>query len=89
MTNYYLKMGKAAAFLLLPALLAAQNYVHQVIVVNEGQYDYVNEVQVTPVSFGTFNPDDNTYAHIADLANVRFASDVEVDEIYIRSEERR
>ena len=73
---------------MLPALLAAQNYVHQVIVVNEGQYDYANEVQLTPVSFGTFDPANNTYTHISDIANVRFASDVEVDDqnIYIAAD---
>lgn len=73
----------SAVALCLSTGLMAQNYVHQVIVLNEGYFNFADQVQEVPVSFGSFDPATETYTHIADIPNARFASDVEVDDMYI------
>jgi len=64
---------------------AQQNYVHQVIVLNEGQYDYVNQVQVTPVSIGAYDPVSKNYVYFDAINEMRWGSDVVVDDnnIYV------
>ncbi|MCH8317196.1 MAG: T9SS type A sorting domain-containing protein [Bacteroidetes bacterium] len=64
---------------------AQQNYVHQIIVLNEGQFDFVNQVQVTPVSIGTYDPVSKNYAYFDAINEMRWASDVVVDDnnIYV------
>lgn len=68
--------------LIVPAV-AQQQYVHQVIFLNEGQYDYTNEVQLTPVSIGSYDPVGETYNEFDVINDARFASDVIVDEAHI------
>ena len=64
---------------------AQQNYVHQVIILNEGQYDYFNQVQVTPVSIGAYDPVSKNYAYFDAINEMRWSSDVVVDDnnIYV------
>lgn len=83
MKNIYKNMLTAGTLLATCGMLSAQNYVHQVIVLNEGYFNFADQVQEVPVSFGSFDPADNSYTHIGDIDNVRFASDVEVDDQYI------
>lgn len=73
-------VGLVALFV--PAV-AQQQYVHQVIFLNEGQYDYTNEVQLTPVSIGSYDPSTETYAEFNVINDARFGSDVIVDEAHI------
>ena len=69
-----------AALLLIAITLQAQfNYVHQLIVVSEGHYDYVNNVQTVPVTVGAYNPSTHSYVPFDTITNARFASHVIVD----------
>ncbi len=54
----------------------AQNYVNQVIILNEGYYDYAASTIVTPVTIGTYNPQNQNYVVVDTLENMRFASDL-------------
>ncbi len=57
----------------------AQNYLHQVLILNEGYYDYTNAVQVTPVTVGTYNPITQVYSQVSTINNMRFASDLIIE----------
>jgi hypothetical protein len=57
----------------------AQNYVHRVIILNEGHYDYVNSVQTVPVTLGVYNPVTGVYSQVAVITNARFATNVITD----------
>ena len=67
--------------LLLPFLtsiiFAQSNF--NLIVLNEGYYDYTNEEIVEPVSIGVYNSVAQTYEEIEVIDGVRFASDMIVD----------
>jgi hypothetical protein len=58
---------------------SAQNYVHRVIILNEGHYDYVNSVQTVPVTLGAYDPATGIYNQVAVINNARFASNVITD----------
>jgi len=62
---------------------AQQSYVHQVIILNEGQYDYTNEVQITPVTLGSYNTLTDTYSVFDQVPGVRFGSDLVIDGEFI------
>ena len=57
----------------------AQNYVHRVIILNEGHYDYVNSIQTVPVTLGVYNPATGVYNQVAVINNARFATYVITD----------
>jgi hypothetical protein len=57
----------------------AQNYLHQVLILNEGYYDYTNAIQVTPVTVGTYNPITQVYSQVSTINNMRFASDLIIE----------
>src|SRR5438105_2629925 len=66
--------------LMLASMLAsAQPYVHQVIFLNEGHYDYTNQVQTVPVTIGVYSPVTKIYSVVDTIPNARFGSDVIVD----------
>src|SRR5438128_4392090 len=80
-----------SVFVLLAGCLAAnaQNYyVHKVIVLNEGHYDYVNQVQTVPVTVGAYDPSMHVYAVFDTIQNARFASHVMIDgsSIYVAAD---
>ncbi len=54
----------------------AQNYVNQVLVLNEGYFDYAASTIVTPVTIGVYNPQNQNYVVVDTLENMRFASDL-------------
>lgn len=60
----------------------AQNTLHQVLILNEGNYDYTNNVQIEPVTIGSYNPVTQTYAIVDTLEGMRFASDLIIDGNY-------
>src|SRR5436190_819325 len=70
------------------ALYAQGNYVHRVIVLNEGHYDYINHIQTVPVTVGAFNPATHLYVPFDTIDNARFASHVLVDgsNIYVAAD---
>jgi hypothetical protein len=57
----------------------AQNQLHQVLVVNEGYYDYQTNVILEPVTIGSYNPISQQYQVVDTLENMRFASDLIID----------
>ena len=57
----------------------AQNQLHQVLVVNEGYYDYQTNVILEPVTIGSYNPVSQQYQVVDTLENMRFASDLVID----------
>ena len=68
---------------LMSSQMLAQNYVHQVVVLNEGRYDYYQNIQVVPVTIGTINISTFNYIPFDTIPNARFASDVVVDNQFI------
>ena len=57
----------------------AQPYVHQVVFLNEGYYDYTNQVQVVPVTLGAYSPVTQMYTVVDTIPNARFGSDIIID----------
>lgn len=68
----------------------AQQYLHQVIVLNEGYFDYNNQQQVVPVTVGTYNPSTRAYTTFDFISGSRFATDVLVDNgnIYVAADNK-
>jgi len=62
---------------------AQVNYVHQVIYLNEGQYDYLTQVQLTPVTLGSYDVIADTYTEFEQIDEARFGTDVLIDGDYI------
>ena len=56
--------------------LNAQVYVNQVLVLNEGYFDYANQQIVEPVSIGSYDPLSQTYTEVLIIDGARFASDI-------------
>ena len=79
-------MKKSLLFLLVLFLqitsTKAQEYVHQVFVLNEGYFDYTLNESVVPPTIGSYNPSTQTYINVDTLHASRFASDLVVDESY-------
>ena len=68
--------------LFLPGLfLSAQEYVHQVIFLNEGWYDFTNDTLAIAPSVGSYDPLTETYTVFDELTDADFASDVLVDDV--------
>ncbi|MFM6933886.1 MAG: T9SS type A sorting domain-containing protein [Flavobacteriales bacterium] len=57
----------------------AQNQLHQVLVVNEGYFDYQTGTIVEPVTIGSYHPTTQQYQVVDTLENMRFASDLVID----------
>ena len=57
----------------------AQNYLHQVLILNEGYFDYNLNQIITPVTVGSYNPTTQTYQEVSTINNMRFASDLIID----------
>jgi len=61
---------------------AAQNYVHQVLVLNEGYFDYTLNQSIEPVTIGSYNPISQQYIIIDTIQGARFASDLIIDDYH-------
>ena len=59
--------------------MQAQSYLHQVLILNEGYYDYNSATIVTPVTVGSYNPATQTYQEVSTISNMRFASDLVIE----------
>ena len=68
-----------SVLLLISAFAFSQNYLHKVLVLNEGYFDYATEQILQPVTIGSYNPATNLYQTVATLDNMRFASDLIVN----------
>ena len=51
-------------------------HLHQVLILNEGYFDYTNNVSVEPVKIGSYDVVSNTYNTVNTLSGARFASDM-------------
>ena len=60
----------------------AQSYVNQAIILNEGYFDYTNNVIVEPVTIGSYNPATQVYSLVDTLENMRFGSDIVISGNY-------
>ncbi len=69
----------ALLLLAMTATFAQQAYLNQVIVLNEGYYNYTTQTQDVPVTIGTYNPTTKVYHAFDTIAGSRFATDVLVD----------
>ena len=68
--KYYITLS----FVFFQYVLFAQNYVHQVLILNEGVYGYES-----PVSVGSYDPFTQNYTTVAEIDSSRFASDLIID----------
>jgi hypothetical protein len=71
--------------------VSAQPTVHQVVVLNEGYFDYFNGGgQLVPVSLGSYDPATGGYQNMVTITGPRFGSDVLVDggSIYVAADDR-
>ena len=66
----------------LSTFLNAQNYLHQVLILNEGRFDYITNSIVEPVTIGTYDPVSQTYSIVDTLEGMRFASDLIIEGNY-------
>jgi len=57
---------------------AAQAYIHQVLVLNEGYYNFQTSQIETPVTVGSYDPVSKVYATVNTIEGARFASDIKV-----------
>ncbi len=60
----------------------AQSYVNQAIILNEGYFDYTNNVIFEPVTIGSYNPATQVYSLVDTLENMRFGSDIVISGNY-------
>ena len=54
----------------------AQNYVHQVLVLNEGYLDYTTNQSVVPPTIGSYDPVTQIYTTVDTISGARFVSDM-------------
>jgi hypothetical protein len=81
----------SAGMLAMALQVSAQSYVHQVVVLNEGYFDYFDtQEQLVPVTLGSYDPASGTYETVVTLAGPRFGSDVLVDgsDIFVAADDR-
>jgi len=60
----------------------AQNVVNQVLLLNEGRYDYTTGEIETPVTIGSYDPITSIYSVVDTIIGARFASDMLIDGDY-------
>ena len=62
--------------LLLTLNVFSQDYVHQVLVLNEGYFNYTDSEIVIPVTIGSYDPNAEVYTSLDTIEGARFASDI-------------
>ncbi|MBK6776007.1 MAG: hypothetical protein IPG74_09270 [Flavobacteriales bacterium] len=62
---------------------SAQQYVHQVVVLSEGYFDFGTQTQVMPVTLYSYDPAQGTTQPVAVINNARFGTHVQVEGPYI------
>ena len=60
----------------------AQNVVNQVLLLNEGRFDYATGEIETPVTIGSYDPFTSIYSVVDTIEGARFASDMLIDGDY-------
>jgi hypothetical protein len=61
----------------------AQDYVHQVLVLNEGYFDYTTNQSIIPPTIGSYDPLTENYTTVDTILGARFASDMIIDGEYV------
>jgi hypothetical protein len=74
-----MKKGLFFVAALTSASLYAQQYVHQVLIANEGFFDFQTNAIIEPATVGSYNPQTQTYAVVDTLDGQRFSSDLVID----------
>ena len=64
------------------SFLASAQHLHQVLILNEGYFDYANNISVEPVKIGSYDVNNNTYTTVNTLSGARFASDIVIKDGY-------
>ena len=64
------------ACMLLVSIGFSQSYVHQVLVLNEGYFNYSTSTIETPVTVGSYDPATHVYQTVNTITGARFASDM-------------
>ena len=59
---------------------AQTEYINQVLLLNEGCYDYSEQIILDPPKVGSYDPLLNEYNTVVEIADARFASDLMIDE---------
>lgn len=70
-------------FLFSSLSLTCQNYLNQVLILNEGYYNSTTQNMDHPVSIGSYNPETSEYTTLIEIDSVKFASDMIVDEDFL------
>jgi len=65
--------------LLISAFAFSQNYLHKVLVLNEGYFDYQTNQIIDPVTVGSYDPSTQIYSVVSTLNGMRFGSDLIID----------
>ena len=61
---------------------AQNNYIHQVLLLNEGSLDFSTQEIIDPVKIGAYDPQTNTYTTIIEISDAKFATDLIIHEDY-------
>ena len=68
-----------SVLLLISAFAFSQNYLHKVLVLNEGYFDYQTNQIIDPVTIGSYDPSTQIYSVVSTLNGMRFGSDLIID----------
>lgn len=68
-----------SVLLLISAFTFSQNYLHKVLVLNEGYFDYQTNQLIDPVTVGSYDPSTQIYSVVSTLNGMRFGSDLIID----------
>ncbi len=83
-------MKKLAIFLgvCIAQVSIAQDYVHQVLVLNEGYFDYTTNQSIIPPTIGSYDPVTEIYTTVDTILGARFASDMIIggDHVYVAAD---
>lgn len=63
-------------------LLSSQDYIKQVLILNEGYFDYTSNQSIEPVTIGSYDPISQSYTIVDTILGARFASDLIVHQNY-------
>jgi len=74
-----MKKGLLFAAVLCSFGLLAQQYTHQVLIANEGFFDFQTNAILEPATIGSYDPISQTYTVVDTLEGQRFSSDVVID----------
>ena len=68
----------------------SQNYTNQIIILNEGYFNYSTQEIIEPVSIGTYNLEKQIYQEEILINNARFASDMIINDdfLYVAADNR-